>query len=325
MGTNTWARLHAIARAPIRYAGVVTAKIRIGTASWADKPVIESGKFYPEGVNTPEERLRHYASQFNLVEADSTYYGLPAESMTKNWVRRTPDDFVFDVKAFSLFTEHPAAVQRLPKEIQGMLPSELREKKNLYRKDAPTEVIDRTWSTFVDALLPLHDAGKLGVVVFQFPKWVFPNRRTWGYFDEVKDRLGPFRAAVEFRNDVWMRADNREETLAKLGDLGFTYICVDEPQGFKSSVPPVVAATSNVAFVRFHGRNRETWEKRTKTSAERFDYWYKPEELDEWVPGIRELLREAEQVHLVMNTNNEDQGPANARLLGEQLRAANLL
>jgi uncharacterized protein YecE (DUF72 family) len=122
-----------------------------------------------------------------------------------------------------------------------------------------------------------------------------------------------------------MRADNREETLAKLGDLGFTYICVDEPQGFKSSVPPVVAATSKVAFVRFHGRNRETWEKRTKTSAERFDYWYKPEELDEWVPGIRELMREAEQVHLVMNTNNEDQGPANARLLGEQLRAANLL
>jgi uncharacterized protein YecE (DUF72 family) len=121
-----------------------------------------------------------------------------------------------------------------------------------------------------------------------------------------------------------MRADNREETLARLGDLGFTYICVDEPQGFASSVPPVVAATSDVAFVRFHGRNRETWEKRTKTSAERFDYWYQPDELDEWVPGIRELAREAEELHLVMNTNNYDQGPRNAELLAERLRAGGL-
>lgn len=300
-------------------------RLRIGTASWTDKPLIESDKFYPEGVDTPEERLRFYAGQFDLVEADSTYYGLPVESMTQRWAERTPEDFVFDVKAFSLFTEHPAAVQRLPRDVREMLPEDVASKQNLYRKDVPADVVDRCWSTFVDGLMPLHDAGKLGVVVFQFPKWVFPNRRTWRYFDEVRERLGPFRAAVEFRNNVWMRADNREETLARLGDLGFTYICVDEPQGFTSSVPPVVAATSDVGFVRFHGRNRETWEKRTRTSAERFDYWYSPQELDEWVPGVRELLRQAEQVHLVMNTNNEDQGPANAALLRERLGQVGLL
>ncbi|HEX6032678.1 MAG TPA: DUF72 domain-containing protein [Tepidiformaceae bacterium] len=296
--------------------------ILLGTASWADKPLVESGKFYPPGATTPEERLRYYATKFPLVEADTTYYGLPQSSMVQRWVERTPDGFTFDVKAFSLFTEHPAPVARLPKELQKQLPGELREKKNLYRDDAPPEVVDYCWSTFIDGLMPLYEAKKLGVIVFQFPKWVFPNRRTWKYFEEIKDRLGPYRAAMEFRNDVWMRADNREETLARLGDLDFTYICVDEPQGFKSSVPPVVAATNGFGFVRFHGRNRETWEKRTKTSAERFDYWYSAEELDEWLPAFKELARDTRELHAVMNTNNSNQGPANAMLLGERLAAA---
>lgn len=299
-------------------------EILLGTASWTDKPLIESGRFYPESARSPEERLRYYASQFPLVEADTTYYGLPQQSMVQNWADRTPDGFTFDVKAYSLFTEHPAPVQRLPKDIQQMLPKSLAGARNLYRKDAPPDVLDATWATFIDALLPLHESGKLGVVVFQFPKWVFPNRRTWEYFDDIRDRLGPYSAAVEFRNDVWMRADNREDTLARLGDLGFTYICVDEPQGFSSSVPPVVAATTDIGFVRFHGRNRETWEKRTKTSAERFDYWYRPEEFDEWLPGFRDLVADTRQVHAVMNTNNYSQGPENLHLLGERLRAANL-
>lgn len=296
--------------------------ILLGTASWADKALIDSGKFYPPDANTPEERLRYYATQFPLVEADTTYYGLPQPSTTQHWAERTPPGFIFDVKAFSLFTEHPAPIARLPKELQAQLPTELRAKRNLYREDAPPEAVDYCWSTFVDGLLPLHEAGKLGIIVFQFPKWVFPNRRTWKYFEEIKQRVGPYRAAVEFRNDVWMRADNREDTLARLGDLDFTYICVDEPQGFRSSVPPVVAATNETGFVRFHGRNRETWEQRTRTAAERFDYWYKPDELDEWLPAFKELARDTAEIHAVMNTNNENQGPANAMLLGGRLRAA---
>jgi uncharacterized protein YecE (DUF72 family) len=300
----------------------MTGRVRVGTASWADQPLVRSGRFYPPDAATPEARLRHYASVFSLVEADSPYYALPEERVTKLWASRTPDGFCFDVKAFALFTEHPAAVGRLPNEVRALLPDELQAKRNLYRKDTPPQVVDHCWASYVDALSPLHRAGKLGTIVFQFPKWVFPNRRTWSYFEEIRDRLGPYRAAMEFRNDVWMRPDNREETLARLGDLGFTYVCVDEPQGFRSSVPPVVAATNDLAFVRFHGRNRQTWEKRTATSAERFDYRYCAEELDEWVDPIRQLLSQAAEVHAVMNTNSEDQGPANATLLRERLAAA---
>lgn len=298
--------------------------ILLGTASWADKPLIASGRFYPPDAKTAEARLRYYATRFPLVEIDSTYYGLPTTDNAHLWVKRTPDGFTFDVKAYGLFTEHPARVDRLPKEIQEQLPPELAAKKNLYRKDTPPEIIDATWATFVDGILPLHDAGKLGVVVFQFPKWVFPNRRNRRYLEEIRDRLGPFRAAVEFRNRQWMEGADRETTLETLGNLDFTYICVDAPQGFASSMPPVALATANPAFVRFHGRNTETWERRTETSAERFDYWYKPEELDEWVPKLRQLADEVPDVHLVMNTNNYDQGPANLDLLGERLAAAGI-
>ncbi len=300
------------------------ARILLGTASWADKPLIESGKFYPADATTPEERLRYYATRYPLVEADTTYYGLPRQEMVETWVKRTPPGFVFDVKAYSLFTDHAAPVARLPKEIREQLPPKLAKTRNLYRKDTPPEILDMTWSTFIDALMPLHEAGKLGVVVFQFPKWVFPNARTNRYLEEIRFRLGPYRGAVEFRSETWMRGHQRELTLSLLSDLELTYICVDEPQGFKSSVPPVAAVTAPPGFVRFHGRNAETWEQRTETSAERFDYWYRPEELDEWVSKIAQLADEAPEVHLVMNTNNYNQGPANLDLLAERLAAAGI-
>ena len=305
------------------YALAVAGTIKLGTASWTDRPLIEASTFYPPQAKSAEERLRFYASQFPLVEADTTYYGLPTEQTARVWAERTPEGFTFDVKAYSLFTQHPTPIARLPKTIKAALPAALTRKRQFYRDDAPPQIVDLCWSTFIDALLPLHEAGRLGVIVFQFPKWVFPGADTADYLEEVCDRLGPYRAAIEFRNDVWMDASHQEHTLALLGDLGFAYICVDEPQGFRSSVPPVAAATTpELAFVRFHGRNVETWEARTQTSAQRFDYVYAPGELDEWVPKIARLAEEAAEVHLIMNTNNFDQGPVNSRMLRERLLAA---
>jgi uncharacterized protein YecE (DUF72 family) len=299
--------------------------IKLGTASWTDKPLIEAGTFYPHEARTPEARLRYYATQFPLVEADTTYYGLPTEQLARSWVERTPPGFTFDVKAYSLFTQHPTPVQRLPKAIQEVLPPRLAAKRQFYRDEAPPKIVDLCWSTFVDALLPLLNAGRIGVVVFQFPKWVFPGADSHRYLEEVRERLGPYRAAVEFRSDLWMDAEHQEQTLALLGDLGFTYVCVDEPQGFHSSVPPIAAVTTpELGFVRFHGRNAEMWEARTGSASERFDYYYRATEFDEWAARIARIAEEAAEVHLVMNTNNYDQGPVNARLLGERLEAAGL-
>jgi uncharacterized protein YecE (DUF72 family) len=295
-------------------------RVLIGTASWTDKPLIESGKFYPPEAKTPEARLRFYASQFPLVEVDSTYYGLPAVENSERWVERTPPGFVFDVKAYSLFTEHPTPVARLPKALQAILPAGIVGKKNFSREDAPVEFVDLCWSTFNDALLPLHDAGRLGSILFQFPRWVYPSSYMYHRLEEIREHLGFYRGAVEFRQERWLDAEHREETLALLGDLELTYVCVDEPQGFASSVPPIVAATTpHLAYVRFHGRNGAMWEERTKTSSERFDHYYSPEELREWAPKVASLANDTEAVHLVLNTNNYDQGPANARTLEQEL------
>lgn len=299
-------------------------RILLGTASWTDRPLIEAGTFYPQSVHSAEARLRYYASRFPLVEVDATYYGLPQVDVARRWVERTPRGFTFDVKAYSLFTDHPTPQDRLPRAIRDHLPAELHGKERFYRRDAPRGFIDLCWSTFNDALLPLHDTGRLGLIVFQFPRWFVPGPHSHDYLEEIRDRLGHYRGAIEFRNEQWMDGSHREQTLSLLGDLDLTYICVDEPQGFESSVPPVAAATTRRALVRFHGRNARMWEAHTGTASERFDHYYTPAELDEWVPRIAELARHTDEVQLILNTNNFDQGPVNALLLAERLTEAGL-
>jgi uncharacterized protein YecE (DUF72 family) len=97
---------------------------------------------------------------------------------------------------------------------------------------------------------------------------------------------------------------------------------VDSPQGFANSVPLVWdVANPQLALLRLHGRNKATWNIRSDTSASRFDYWYAPEELAAMVPEVRHIAQQARAMHIVFNTNNQDQGQVNARLMREVLRA----
>src|SRR5512143_2549974 len=91
--------------------------IRVGTCSWTEKTLIESGEFYPRGANTAEARLRHYASQFDTVEVDSAYYAIPSEKNTSLWAERTPEGFVFHVKVYGAMTGHGINPKTLPVEI----------------------------------------------------------------------------------------------------------------------------------------------------------------------------------------------------------------
>jgi len=299
----------------------MSARILVGTCSWADKTLADSG-WYPATAKTPEDRLRFYAEQFPIVEVDATYYGLPSERNAALWVERTPDDFVFDVKSYALFTHHPAALRSLPKDLREALPPALQEKRNLYYRDAPPDLRDELWARFTSALLPLDSAGKLGTVLFQFPPWFLPGRDSSDYILEAKERLGQYTIAVEFRNNLWLSQRNQERTLKLLADNAISYVCVDEPQGFRSSVPSVVAATAPVALVRMHGRNYETWEKKGIGAAERFDYLYGEEELEEWLPRVRQLAQGAREVHVLMNNCHNDFAVRNARQLADRLGAA---
>ena len=121
---------------------------------------------------------------------------------------------------------------------------------------------------------------------------------------------------VEFRNGSWLNEKNAERTIRFLADRGIAFVMVDEPQGFKSSVPPVTAVTSpDLAIVRFHGRNAATWEAKGITPAERFRYLYSRDELKEWVPRIRQAAGEARETHVLMNNCYANYGTTNAREL----------
>ncbi|MCU1675581.1 MAG: hypothetical protein JWM93_339, partial [Frankiales bacterium] len=134
--------------------------IRIGTASWTDKTLLESG-WYPPGATTPEKRLAYYASQFPVVEVDATYYNPPNERNSELWASRTPEDFRFDIKAYGLLTGHPVKVASLYKDLRPET-----EKMNVYATDLDPKAVDEVWQRFLDALAPLHHAGKLGHLLF---------------------------------------------------------------------------------------------------------------------------------------------------------------
>ena len=167
------------------------------------------------------------------------------------------------------------------------LPEPVATKARIYAKDLPPEVLDEVWATFRDGLEPLAEAGQLGSILLQYPRWFFPSSENRAAIEEAAVRLAGMTCAVEFRNASWLNEKNAERTLGFLEDKGLAFVMVDEPQGFKSSVPPVTAVTSDLALVRFHGRNRETWEAKGITPAERFRYLYSRDELEEWAPRIR--------------------------------------
>jgi uncharacterized protein YecE (DUF72 family) len=181
--------------------------VLIGTASWTDKSLLASG-WYPPGVNSAEERLRFYAEQFPLVEVDSTYYFPPSEENSVRWVERTPRDFTFNIKAFSLLTKHPTRPDALYKDLD--VP---RDKKSLYVDDVDAAIVDEVWDRFLSALMPLHEGGKLGVLLFQFPPWFVIGKDSKSYVLECARRADPLRICVEFRHKSWLSDDNRAETL----------------------------------------------------------------------------------------------------------------
>ena len=298
------------ARSPLKLG---KGEARFGTASWTDPTMTAPGVFYPKGADSAEERLRYYASQFSVVEVDSTYYALPYKRVAETWVERTPKGFVFDVKAHALMTGQPTEVARLPKAIREELTSQLREKKRIYRKDLPAELLDAVYAQFREGIEPLIDAGKLGAIFVQFPKWVFPSNEARELILETRRRLD-LPIAVEFRHGSWFNEKNAERTVRFLQDNKIPYVAVDEPQGFKSSVPPVVIETNDdLAVFRFHGRNEDNWEKKEISPAERFRYLYDEDELADWTPKIAAVAKSTKQTHVVYNNCFSNYGTTNAR------------
>jgi len=280
--------------------------IRVGTASWTDKTLLASG-WYPQTADTAEKRLAYYARQFPLVEVDSTYYAPPAEQTVKLWAERTPAGFTFNVKAFSLLTGHPTKVAALYKDLRPET-----DKSSVYPRDLDPKTTDEVWERFLSALRPLTDAGKLGVLLFQFPPWFTIRRSNKDYVLEAAQRCRPLPIAVEFRHESWFAGDNRDETLDFLRRNHLPFVCVDMPQGHKSSIPPVLAATADRAVVRFHGHS-DKWT--SKDIYEKFGYLYSERELKDWAPKLEKLADSTGETHVLMNNCYSDYAQKNAKQL----------
>lgn len=223
-------------------------------------------------------------------------------------------------KAYAPITGHPTETKRLPRDIRESLPQETREKRRLYPRDLPEEVLLEVHKRFWTALEPLRTGGKLGSVLLQYPDWCAISRENKEGILRARELLPDDSLAVEFRNATWMSERNRAETLRFLADNGLTYVSVDEPQGFPSSIPPVAEVTNDsLAVIRFHGRNAESWKKPGISAAERFDHRYSRPELEEWVPRIRRVAEQAREVHVLMNNCYGDKAVTNAKELADLL------
>ncbi len=270
--------------------------------------------WYPRGVTSPEQRLRYYASKFDTVEVDSSYYAIPQRRYAEAWAERTPQHFIFHMKAYGLMTGHEVDVRSLPPELREF-PHTVEHGRV---QNAHPDMVDGAFDLFLDAIDPLRHTGKLGGILMQFPPYFTAagpevTKRNLDYLDYVADRLSGYRTLVEFRHPSWVAPGRIDDTLAFLRERGLAYVTVDNPQfPTRCTMPALSAVTSDTAYVRFHGRNAETWFAKGATAADRFDYLYSTAELEEWVSPIQELAAQADDTFVMFNNNRYDYAQRNA-------------
>lgn len=290
--------------------------IVVGTCSWTDKTMVE--RWYPQGVSSAEARLRYYAARYDSVEVDSTYYGIPPRSYAENWAKRTPEGFVFHVKAYGLMTGHEVDERALHPELREF-PYDVSVRGRV--RGASPKMVERAFELFVDAIEPLRQADRMGGVLMQYPPYltakdVRQRREAFERIELAQEMLAGLPVFVEFRHGSWLAGENLPATMKFLADRNMTFVAVDEPRiSGDSVVPPVTAATSELGYVRMHGRNRDTWNERTGSAADRFDYLYEPDELREWVFPLKQLAQDTERTWVMFNNCKYDYAPRNAREL----------
>lgn len=294
--------------------------IRVGTCSWSDKTMVAA--WYPPHVRTAEQRLRYYAERFDTVEADSPFYAIPRPSVAQAWADRTPEGFVFHVKAFGLLTGHSVEEQRLSADLREIVMHV--DARGRVRDESP-ELLDAAFDEFRSFLEPLVAAGKMGGVLMQFPPWATATdkrhaREILERLERAAQRLAGIRLLVEFRHPSWVSGRQQAQTMRFLADRGMAYVSVDAPQfPSASTMPPLAAATADWAYVRMHGRNREAYYGKHPSAADRFDYLYSVDELAEWVPKLRDLADQTSVVWVMFNNCKHDHAPRNAREIAQML------
>lgn len=251
--------------------------IRVGPAGWSYADW--RGRVYPQGAGTNFDTLALVSKYFDTAEINSSFYHPPTLETARSWLKRIAHNpsFVFTAKLFRTFTHERGKATK--------------EDEKLYRKG-----ID-----------PLMEAGKLGAVLIQFP-WSFRNEiEERNYLHRLVDKFKHYPLVVELRHESW----NDPRVLQTLEDLGVGLCDIDQPL-FSNSIKPSAEVTSEIGYVRLHGRNYQNWFREEANVVERYDYLYSRDELEPWVNRIREVAAKARQTFVVTNNHARGQSLVNA-------------
>ncbi|WP_078555668.1 DUF72 domain-containing protein [Bacillus alkalicellulosilyticus] len=268
--------------------------IRIGLTGWGDHDDL-----YPHGL-AASDKLNEYSKHFSIVEVDSSFYAVQPTRNYQKWIRDTPESFQFIVKAYQGMTGH----------LRGKSP-----------------FIDQRemFSAFKESIHPLVEAGRLAMVLCQFPPWFDCKKENVAKLRDCKTRLEGLPVALEFRHQSWFTPSFKEQTLDFMKEEQWIHSICDEPQAGLGSVPTVLEPTdSDKTLIRFHGRNDKGWVAPGDGSWRdvRYLYRYSKDELSEWVSHLEKLNEKTKEIYVLFNNNSGGDAAQNAkeleRLLGHE-------
>lgn len=261
--------------------------IKIGLTGWGDHPSIYSMNL------TKRDRLFDYSGHFPIVELDTSFYAIPSVQNVEKWIRETPEQFQFIVKAYQGMTGH-------------------------LRDDNPYETRNEMFKAFCQCASAFQKSNKLAMLLVQFPPWFDCTSKNVLYILYVKQQLQGYPIAIEFRNQTWYHPERKQETIQFLRENNFIHTVCDEPQAGVGSVPFVPEATNKKALVRIHGRNIYGWRNSGSTEnwrKVRFLYDYNRDELSDLADKIKKLEQQSEEVYVLFNNNSGHHAASNAKTM----------
>ncbi|WP_046175633.1 DUF72 domain-containing protein [Domibacillus indicus] len=259
--------------------------IYTGVTGWGDHDTL-----YRQGIAS-RDKLKEYAAHFPTVEVDSSFYAVQPERNMRKWTDETPEGFRFVVKAYQGMTGHE-------------------------RGEIPFQSKEEMFHAFNLSLTPMMEAGKLAMVLFQFPPWFDCTRENVTYIRYCREMMGAVPLAIEFRNQSWYEAKYFDKTIAFLEHENWIHTVCDEPQAGEGSIPIVLQATNKEkTLVRLHGRNRAGWRKNGQKNWRevRYLYRYNANELRQWADFTAELHQQSKDVYVLFNNNSGGDAADNAK------------
>lgn len=263
--------------------------IQIGLTGWGDHPDLY--------VSSAKERLQDYSAHFPVVELDAAFYAIQPVKNSVKWIKETPDNFQFVVKAYQGITGH-------------------------LRGDLPFNSLEEMFELYRQSILPFKEAGKLSMILAQFPPWFQCNKESVQYIRKVREELKDFEVVIEFRHQSWYAPNRRPATLQFLRENHLHHSVCDEPQAGEGSIPLVPIATTNKVLVRLHGRNTYGWinpGNNVNWREVRYLYDYNKEELSSIKNVCEQLEKQETEVVVLFNNNSGGHAANNAKTFQNML------